>query len=105
MDFTSHAYAHSWEPLSSMSDVASGFEEILIDSGICAKGSIEKVITGKLCNRAIFVHKIVAEGLECLLLMNMRWKNKGKQSFRGWHVDQTGRTCLRYFRITVIQTC
>ena len=83
----------------------SGFEEILIDSGICAKGSIEKVITGKLYNRAIFVHKIVAEGLECLLLMNTRWKNKGKQSFRGWHVDQTGRTCLRYFRITVVQTC
>ena len=82
----------------------SGFEEILIDSGIC-QGALEKVIAGKLYNQAIFVHKIVAEGLECLLLMNTRWKNKGKQSFRGWHVDQTLRTCLRYFRITVIQTC
>ena len=28
----------------------SGFEEILIDSGICARGSIEKVITGKHYN-------------------------------------------------------
>ena len=32
----------------------SGFEEILIDSGICARGSIEKVITGKHYNRVLF---------------------------------------------------
>ena len=48
------------------------------DSGICARGSIEKVITGKHYNRAIFVHKIVAEGLECLLLMKFEETQDGR---------------------------
>ena len=47
----------------------SGFEEILIESGICTRGSVEKVITGKHYNQAILMHKIVVEGLERLLLM------------------------------------
>ena len=56
----------------------SGFEEILLDSGICARGSIEKVITGKHYNRVIFVHKIVAKGLECLLLMKFEETRDGR---------------------------
>ena len=46
----------------------SGFEEILVESGICASGSIAKVLNGKHYNRAIRVHKIVLEALEHLLL-------------------------------------
>lgn len=46
----------------------SGFEEILVESGICASGSIEKVMSGKHYNRAVRVHKIVLEALERLLL-------------------------------------
>ena len=45
----------------------SGFEEILIESEICASGSIVKVITGKHYNRALRVHKLVFEALERLL--------------------------------------
>ncbi|MES9879418.1 MAG: hypothetical protein ABW185_00870 [Sedimenticola sp.] len=46
----------------------SGFEEIVIESGICASGSINKVITGKHYNRALRVHKTLLEGLERQLL-------------------------------------
>ena len=46
----------------------SGLEEILIESGICASGSIEKVMTGKHYNRALRIHKIVLEALERLLM-------------------------------------
>ena len=47
----------------------SGFEKILIESGIRTSGSIEKVMTGKHYDQAIHVHRIVAEALERLLLM------------------------------------
>lgn len=46
----------------------SGFEEVLVESGICASGSIEQVMAGKHYNRALGVHKIVLERLERLLL-------------------------------------
>jgi hypothetical protein len=38
----------------------SGFEEMLIDSGLGASGSIAKVIDGKHFNRAFRVHQRVA---------------------------------------------
>ena len=64
----------------------SGYEEILIASGICASGSIEKVMTGKHYNRAIRVHKIVAEALEHLLLMKFEetheMEEEGKAVFQ-----------------------
>lgn len=47
---------------------SSGFEDILIESGICASGSIEKVMSGKHYNRAMHVHKTMLEALERLLL-------------------------------------
>ena len=50
----------------------SGFEEILIESEICASGSIEKVMNGKHYNRALRVHKIVLEALERLLLQRFQ---------------------------------
>ena len=46
----------------------SGFEEILVESGICASGSINKVMSGKHNNRAMRVHKLTLEALERLLL-------------------------------------
>ena len=46
----------------------SGLEEVLIESGICASGSIEQVLTGKHYNRALRVHKVVYEALERILL-------------------------------------
>lgn len=46
----------------------SGFEEVLIESGICASGSIAKVMSGKHYNRALRVHKIMIEALQKLLL-------------------------------------
>ena len=45
----------------------SGLEEVLIESGICASGSIEQVLTGKHYNRALRVHKVVYEALERIL--------------------------------------
>ena len=45
----------------------SGFEEILVESGICASGSISKVMSGKHYNRAMRVHKLTLEALERLL--------------------------------------
>ena len=46
----------------------SGFEEILVESGSCASGSINKVMSGKHYNRATRVHKLTLEALEGLLL-------------------------------------
>ena len=45
----------------------SGFEEILVEPGICASNSIAQVINGKHYNRALRVHKIVLEALERIL--------------------------------------
>ena len=42
----------------------SGFEEVLIESGICASGLIEQVLTGKQYNHTLRVHKVVYEALE-----------------------------------------
>ena len=47
---------------------SSGFEDILIQSGICASGSIEKVMSGKHYNRAMHVHKCMLEALERLFI-------------------------------------
>ena len=74
----SHAYICAFMGALGKYVRCSGFEEIFIDSGICARGSIEKVITGKHYNREIFVHKIVAEGLECLLLMKFEETRDGR---------------------------
>jgi len=46
----------------------SGFEEVVINSGVCASGSLDQVLTGKHFNRAIRVHGHVLSALERLLL-------------------------------------
>ena len=45
----------------------SGFEDIVIEAGICASGSLKKVMSGKHYNHALRVHKLMLEGLEHLL--------------------------------------
>lgn len=45
----------------------SGLAEIVIEAGVCASGSIQKVISGKHYNRSIRVHKRCLEALERLL--------------------------------------
>ena len=46
----------------------SGFEDIVIESGVCASGSVEKVMSGKHYNRAMKVHQHMADAIERLLL-------------------------------------
>ena len=65
----------------------SGFEEVLIESGICASGSIEQVLTGKHYNRALRVHKVVYEALERILLQVY-------ESLHGCLFDKQGVTTL-----------
>lgn len=45
-----------------------GLAEILIEAGICASGSLEKVMSGRHFNRALRVHKLAMEALERLLM-------------------------------------
>jgi len=45
----------------------SGFEEILIEAGVCASGSINQVINGSHYNRAMRVHQHMADAIERLL--------------------------------------
>ena len=63
------------------------FEEILVKSGVCASGSIEKVMTRKRYNRALHVHKLVFERLERLLLQVF-------ESSRGDILDEEARSIL-----------
>ena len=42
----------------------SGLAEIVIQSGICASGSIEQVFRGKHYNRALRVRKLMSEALD-----------------------------------------
>jgi len=46
----------------------SGFEEVLIEAGTCASGSINQVMNGSHYNRAMKVHKLMVDALERLLL-------------------------------------
>ena len=46
----------------------SGLSEIVIEAGVCASGSLDKVMSGKHFNRALRVHKVMLEALERLLI-------------------------------------
>ena len=65
----------------------SGFEEVLIESAICASGLIEQVLTGEHYNRALRVHKVVYEALERILLQVY-------ESLHGCLFDKQGVTTL-----------
>ena len=45
----------------------SGFEDIITEAGLCASGSLDKMMNGKHYNRALRVHTIMLEALERLL--------------------------------------
>ena len=47
----------------------SGLSEIILESGICASGSLNRVMNGKHFNKALRVHKLVFEALQRLLLI------------------------------------
>ena len=40
----------------------------MLESGVCSRGSLDKVLSGKHYNRALRVHKLMAEGFERLHL-------------------------------------
>ena len=46
----------------------SGLSEIVIEAGVCASGSLDKVMSGKHFNRALRVHKVTLEVFERLLI-------------------------------------
>ena len=46
----------------------SGFEDVILDAGICASGSINQVVSGKHYNRALRTHSLMREALARLLL-------------------------------------
>ena len=46
----------------------SGYEDLLIEAGVCANGSIDKVISGKHYNRAMHVRHRMLDALERILL-------------------------------------
>ena len=53
----------------------SGLSEILIESGVCASGSLDKLISGKHFNCALPVHKLTVEALERLLVCKFEEAN------------------------------
>ena len=46
----------------------SRFEEIVIEAGVCASGSLQKGMSGKHYDRSLRVHKLVLEALQRLLV-------------------------------------
>lgn len=48
----------------------SGLEEIIIEAGVCASGSIDRVMSGKHYNRAMRVHQLMLDAAERLLLQS-----------------------------------
>lgn len=56
----------------------SGFEDIIIEAGICASGSIDQVLRGKHYNRAMRVHKLMYEALEHILLHSFFYKKHNR---------------------------
>ena len=62
-------------------------QEVLIESKICAGGSIEQGLTGKHYNRALRVHKVVYEALERIL-------RQVYESLNGCLFDEQGVTTL-----------
>jgi len=50
----------------------SGFEDIVVEAGLCASGSIDQVMTGRHYNRAMRIHQRMLDGLERLLLASFQ---------------------------------
>jgi len=50
----------------------SGFNDIVVEGGLCASGSIDQVMTGRHYNRALHIHQCMLDCLERLLLMSFQ---------------------------------
>ena len=48
----------------------SGFDEIVIDGGLCASGPLDSVLKGRHYNRAMRIHACMEEALEILLFIS-----------------------------------
>jgi len=48
--------------------LGSGFEDVVIESGICSSGSIAQVLSGKHYNRAVRVHQLMMIAVDQLLM-------------------------------------
>ena len=48
--------------------VGSGFEDVVIESGVCSSGSIAQVLSGKHYNRAVRVHQLMMIAVDQLLM-------------------------------------
>ena len=46
----------------------SGFEDVVYQSNVCTSGSLNGVSSGSLYNKAWYVHNVMSEALERLLL-------------------------------------
>lgn len=57
----------------------SGFEDIFIESGVFAEGSVPAIMSGKAYNRAVRAHKLMSEGLRRLLgeMVDIEESDKG----------------------------
>lgn len=59
---------------------SSGFEDILIESGICASGSIDQVMSGKHYNRSMRVHMLMLDAMERMLMEVFVDMNKDEEN-------------------------
>ena len=55
--------------------VDSGFEEVVLEAGICASGSLKKVMSGKHYKRAMRVHQLINDAIQRLMLQAFIDKN------------------------------
>ena len=60
----------------------SGFEEIVLESGLCASGSLNGVMSGKHYNRALNVHRVYLEAMERLLMKPFLLKICASQNWK-----------------------
>jgi len=59
----------------------SGFEDLVMQAGVCAGGSIDKVMAGKHYNRAMRVHQLMLDATERLLLEAFMEQNDSSLHF------------------------
>jgi hypothetical protein len=55
--------------------VGSGFEEVVLEAGICAIGSLKTTMSGKHYNRAMRVHQLINDAIQRLMLQAFIDKN------------------------------
>ena len=61
---------------------SSGLEDILIESGVYAAGSVPAIMNGKSYNRAVRAHKLMTKALNRLLIMKMNFKEEDEADIK-----------------------